>query len=839
MDTFFFIPHTHWEGAVFKTRAEYLDIGLPNITRALRLLKKYPQYRFVLDQACYVRPFLERYPEEEAAFRQFIAEGRLVIAGGTDSMPDDNMPAGETFVRQMLYGKGYFRQKLGVEVTAGWLLDTFGHNAQMPQLFKLAGYKSHWFFRGVPTWDTPSEFLWEGLDGTRLPAYWLSHGYALTYFSPKTEPEFGEFMKKQYEALAPFTHDANRVGLAGADVSEPEEHVPPLIEAFNQRGDAPFILQIALPGDYEAAVEKRPAARPVVKGELNPIFQGAYSSRIELKQRTREVERLLTAAEKLGVFLRWQGQSADDDPLLQAWEPMLFNHAHDLMSGVMTDHVYEDTLRSYDFSQRLASTELQSRLESLVASIDTRGEGKPLVVFNPLSWPRTDIAYAQVAFSADDILDVALTGPDGQPVPVQILQAERYANGALLDARIAFIASDVPALGFAVYHLAGLKTAPVSPDHAAATVSAPGDAWLENEACRLELDPASGAITRLSVKAGGWEALAAPGNVIAMEEDHGDLWEPYHSLDGGSRIAMKDRHLPPAADKAVLSTTQAGEPGLLSRGPVVSEFSVSHPFSTQGRFQTTVRLFAGLERIEIHTRLLNQDRFVRYRAFFPSTIDQGQITREIPFGAIQQPDGIEFPAQNWLDYGDGQRGLALLNRGLPGNNAADGTLILSLLRSTCIVAYGFGGGYEPGMSSDSGFEEGKELSFDYALLPHAGSWSQAGVFRSGLEFNQPLMAIAAPGHPGSLPSRWGFLEVRQPNIVVSALKAGADGCTILRFYEAAGTPAQGVEIKFSQPVASAEEVNLMEDPGQKLDLSNNTLRLDFRPFEIKTVKITR
>jgi alpha-mannosidase len=131
-EIFFFIPHTHWEGAVFKTRAEYLEMGLPNILRALRLLKTYPNYRFVLDQACYVKPFLERYPEEESTFRMFVAEGRLAIVGGTDVMLDVNMPRGESFVRQVLYGKGYFRDKLGIDVTVGWQPDTFGHHPQIP-----------------------------------------------------------------------------------------------------------------------------------------------------------------------------------------------------------------------------------------------------------------------------------------------------------------------------------------------------------------------------------------------------------------------------------------------------------------------------------------------------------------------------------------------------------------------------------------------------------------------------------------------------------------------------------------------------------------------------------
>src|SRR3974377_1208992 len=83
-DTVYIVPHTHWEGAVFKTREEYLEMGLPNILKALYLLKKYPEYRFVLDQMCYVRPFIERYPAEGEAFRRFLAQGRLQIAGGTD-----------------------------------------------------------------------------------------------------------------------------------------------------------------------------------------------------------------------------------------------------------------------------------------------------------------------------------------------------------------------------------------------------------------------------------------------------------------------------------------------------------------------------------------------------------------------------------------------------------------------------------------------------------------------------------------------------------------------------------------------------------------------------------
>ena len=118
--TFWLIPHTHWEGAVFKTREEYLDMGLPHILTALRLLKEHRNYRFTLNQVAYFKPFLQRYPEAAPAFRQFVAEGRLQIVCGLNVMPDDNMPSGESFVRQMLYAKGFCRDALGVDVKVGW-----------------------------------------------------------------------------------------------------------------------------------------------------------------------------------------------------------------------------------------------------------------------------------------------------------------------------------------------------------------------------------------------------------------------------------------------------------------------------------------------------------------------------------------------------------------------------------------------------------------------------------------------------------------------------------------------------------------------------------------------
>jgi alpha-mannosidase len=829
--TFWIIPHTHWEGAVFKTREEYLEMGLPHILTALRLLKENPNYRFVLDQVTYFKPFLERYPEEAESFRKFVSDGRLQIVCGLNVMPDDNMPSGESFIRQMLYAKGYCRDALGVEVKVGWLLDTFGHHAQMPQLLRRAGYNSFWFFRGVEKREEmSSEFIWEGLDGTRIPAFWLPFAYGHLYGPPRDLPGFTNFMKERYNALAPFSRAKDRVGLAGVDVSEPELYVPALVEKFNQQPGMPFVLKIGVPTDFEAQTAKR-SDLPVVKGERNPLFQGIYSSRIELKQWMRTIERLATTSEKLGALSALLGTPQDNKMTLRAWEPALFNVTHDLASGVMTDDVYADTLRGYEFSRRLADEMIETRVAAISRNLDTQGEGIPLVVFNMLGWSRTDVAHGDVGFAEGGVVDFDLFNEAGKTVPAQVDAIERFDDGGLRRVKFDFIASAVPALGHAVYHVVARK----SSGQLKTTVPNPDGAVLENEFYQATVDPKTGTLRNLRVKSGDWEALSGGGNVLAREKDNGDFWELYKNLDGFQNVMMTRPLKVPERGKAQFSDEFTGTNGITAKGPVFSEFRVTHALGTN-LFFTRLRMYAGIPRIEFQTRILNREPHVRYRVLFPTSIRDGRGVHEIPFGAVERPPSQEYPAQNWIDYSDAHRGVSLLNRANPGNNISEGTLMLSLMRSTSIRSYGIGGGFE-GQGSDSGLELGKELTFDYALLPHDGDWRDAGTYRAALDFNNPLITRKAAAHTGKLPKRWGLIDLDPPNVVLSAFKHSEQDGAIIRVYEAAGKATSGATLKLNATVDSAWEANLMEDSGSKLESPGDTIRFDLHPFEIKTLKI--
>ena len=142
-------------------------------------------------------------------------------------------------------------------------------------------------------------------------------------------------------------------------------------------------------------------------------------------------------------------------------------------------------------------------------------------------------------------------------MPSQIVESTRYWDGGLKTARVAFIARDVPALGYRTFHASPRKARSPATDRERIAVGEAGfgrDDPRERALPRRDR-PASGAITSLVYKPADWQVLSGPGNVVSREEDRGDLWEPYKGLDGGSRIAMTNQQpVPDARDRRSTAT---------------------------------------------------------------------------------------------------------------------------------------------------------------------------------------------------------------------------------------------------------------------------------------------
>ena len=216
------------------------------------------------------------------------------------------------------------------------------------------------------------------------------------------------------------------------------------------------------------------------------------------------------------------------------------------------------------------------------------------------------------------------------------------------------------------------------------------------------------------------------------------------------------------------------------------------------------------------------------KASFPLEVHSMRATFEVQFGAVERPthrntswdeEKFEVCGHRWADLSEAGYGVSLLNDCKYGHDVRGNVLRPTLLRGT----------ESPDPDADRGHHQ-----FTYSLYPHGGDWRQAEIHLEGLQFNHPLIVRRAKPHAGTLARQWGLLEVSHSNCVVSALKPGKDGSTVLRVYEATGKPSQGVKIKFLADVVSAHEANLMEDPGGKLETPDDVLSFDMNPFEIKT-----
>jgi alpha-mannosidase len=131
--------------------------------------------------------------------------------------------------------------------------------------------------------------------------------------------------------------------------------------------------------------------------------------------------------------------------------------------------------------------------------------------------------------------------------------------------------------------------------------------------------------------------------------------------------------------------------------------------------------------------------------------------------------------------------------------------------------------------------------FTYSLYPHAGDHVEGRVMQAAYELNIPMRSLVRFAGAGKaavrLPSSASLIAVSSPDVIVEAVKTAEDGDDmIVRLYEAAKATTCAT-VRFGLPVKSVDEVDLMEENPVRLKLNGNSVKLDFHPFEIKTIKV--
>lgn len=774
------------------------DISVNTFEGTMHYMDQMPGLTFAQSMAALYEAMEKNYPELFEEISRRIKEDTWCPVGGTWAESDLNIPKGEALVRQVLYGKQYFKEKFGVDVRVGWFPDTFGHSGNVPQIMKKAGIDYYVFGRCAPA-DKPI-FWWKGIDGSKVLAYvpvgWYNVDLA------KISDKIKDLTVKNADLSG--VKDILFLYGAGDHGGGPRETDAKAIRELWYKSDFPE-LRFSSPQYYFEKILQQRSDFPEVAGELNFIFRGCYTTQAKNKYFNRKSENLLLTAEKFSVNSRVHGFRAlyPKRDIDEGWKITLRNQFHDILPGSSIGPGNDEVIQYYQDALMRGKRALDFSLEAIGGNINTEGEGIPIVVFNPLSWERNDIVTTTLRYLKQPS-GIQVVDSKGTTVPTQILCCKSGDGG--YNVTIAFEANAVPSIGYKLYR-AQEKTYRESP----LTSLRVSPAFMSNDRFVISLDPQSGIITHIQDKAGNRDILTGNGNVLQLLEDKSALAKeagPAWSLGlTGKKIDL--------TGPATIS--------VLESGPVFGKIRVSREFN-RSLFTQDIILYSNLPRIEFQMQAEWREREQLLKVAFPLNVSNGQANFEIPYGYLSRPaNGEEVPALNWIDLSGMGYGVSLLNDCKYGFDINGNVMRMTILRSP--------------LSPDPRADEGIH-TLAYALYPHAGNFKDALTIREGEAFNNPLIALPEMNHAGKLPSTYSFAQVEPSNVILMAMKEEQgywNRKIILRLFEAFGSSTVA-RVTLPMPI-NAFETNLLEEGMQQVQTENNVITTALDPFEIKTLRI--
>jgi alpha-mannosidase len=467
-------------------------------------------------------------------------------------------------------------------------------------------------------------------------------------------------------------------------------------------------------------------------------------------------------------------------------------------------------LRRYHEVAETCGSELQACFAAICGRINTTGPGTPLVVFNPLAWNRTDAVETDFESDAPPA-SLQLSDPQGKQIAVQIVR-DQFLRGKHV-VTIAFVAADVPSLGYKTYRLTSdtPRTVPTSLKSAVEQI--------ENRYFRVRIDPASGCLQSIVDKDHNREVLAAngQGNLIQVLDDFGDSEGYMKSATGAiEHNTWTGKRWDVTAEPRIT---------LVERGPVRSVVEVKKKFGL-ARFTQRITLYDMIPRIDFSLAMDWNGENKMVKVSFPLAVTNPEATYEIPYGTIRRPSrGEEQVAQRWADISAGDYGASLLNDGRYGYDITPNVLRLSVLRC-------------PAGPVRSRQELGQH-EVKYSLYPHPGGWQNAGVVRRGYELNRPLMTVRDTPHQGDLPAAYSFAGVEPENVVLAMMKKAEDGEQLIaRCYESQGK-AVTARITLAAPlnVDAVHATDLLESSQQELAAQPDGFSVEMPAYSINTFKL--
>lgn len=369
-----------WQQSFEDYYTHFVDTAL---TQAHDLLRDNPRAKYSMAEMAFFKRHLQQHPEQLAVFQDAAKRGALHIVGAGMTSPDTLLPELEMLARDFLYGIQFAEETFGIHPTAAWVPDSFGHSGSAPDIFHAAGLENVAMARidGAPTIfemiahrpgyplanstasylkdQGSADFVWQGSGGAQIFAHFLvgygmyCEGDDLDYDEPLQvagghmgqfhgdDPTFTDGKIDGYIAeLTPYAKTPYMLVPVGCDFMPPKKELIAYLDGYNQRRyPQTHVWTVAATfDDYAALLRYHLAELPVVKGELGPVYMGAYGSRAGLKAAIRDAARPFWQAEPFIGLLGEPGKKLWQDAR-PALEKLTRTDHHDFVPGTSADDV--------------------------------------------------------------------------------------------------------------------------------------------------------------------------------------------------------------------------------------------------------------------------------------------------------------------------------------------------------------------------------------------------------------------------------------------------------------------------------------------------------------------
>ncbi len=772
------IGHTHIDCAYHWTLKQTREKVQRSFGIVLELMKQYPEYKFMSSQALLYKFFKEECPERYNEIKERIKEERWECDGSMWVEADCNLTSGESLVRQIMYGKRFFKDEFGVDNHILWLPDVFGYSAALPQILRKSGVD--WFVTSKISWnDTntmPNDtFSWVGIDGTEINTYFLTaqsqnsrDPVRRTTYSGDTSAKMISGTWNRYKNKDLTNEAILTFGFGDGGGGPTAEMLEMARRSSNGIPGAP-LFKIDFASDYFKRLERKIHDNPMLpkwNGELYLEFhRGTYTTMAKNKRNNRKAEFTYLFAEFLCSLDKYLNNvNFPKEQMHKGWELVLTNQFHDIIPGSSIREVYEQSDIDYKQIFDIGNSIVESAENSIASKLDEKGG---YVVFNPHS------------FTGEGVVVV-----DGKTSIIPTINSKGY----LLTNN--FISTNSIVVE---------------------------NNYVETNCFIVKFDD-NKQIVSIFDKKNNREVLkkGCIGNEIRIYADRPDT--PYDAWDWCEFSLNKYQTL------TNLDLCEIVDDGARKGIKIVRPFRES-------KFIQTIWFWDNLPKIDFDTVVDWHQEHIMVKTAFPVDINSTKATYEIQFGTLERPthkntswDGTKFEvcAQKYVDLSEGGYGVSLINDCKYGHDIHDGVITLSLLRSPT----------HPNEVADQG-----EMICSYSLCPHNGQLNESETAKYAYYLNYPLIAVKATGELSIIPEQYSAISIDSDNVICETIKESEDGTdTIIRVYEYKNCRSE-IKISTDLPFNKAILCDLMENEISELNVENGNILTTINGFEILTIKL--